>query len=183
MDLGATTDEESAVSAEDSDSADGDDDDDEEDVDDADFEEPTAAESQQILRASSCWKEALSAVRDLAALDQEFLVNSLCDIEVELNDEEPTVEELQSMFSGIRARFHEEAVEMSTVSGSEWGSESGSLALSPCDLNAEMEVALVQVRKQAAGSGGIGRVHNVIFPGLQWLRSDGGGHGGYFWAN
>merc|ERR1711951_2574 len=51
MDLGATTDEESAVSAEDADSVDGDVDD-EDDVDDADLEEPTAAESLQILRSS-----------------------------------------------------------------------------------------------------------------------------------
>merc|ERR1719320_1488154 len=140
MDLGATTDEESAVSAEDADSVDVDD---ESDVDDADLEEPTAAESLQILRCSSVWVSALESVRSLGRGDQEELVNSLCSIHLELNDEEPTLEELHSMFSGIRARFHEEAMELSE-------SEDESVE----EVNAEsfaeeMELALAAVRKQA----------------------------------
>jgi len=145
MDIGSTTDDESAVSVEESaENGDGDEEYDEE-VGSDQMEEPTAKESQQILGASSCWKEALSAVRDLAACDQELLVNSLCDIHLELNSEEPSLSELHGMFSGIRAEFASEAVEMETAS--EWGSESESLA--PSLLAAEMEVALVQVRKQA----------------------------------
>jgi len=140
MDLGATTDEESAVSAEDADSVDGDD---EDDVDDADFEEPTAAESLQILRCSSVWVSALESVRSLGRGDQEEFVNSLCDIHLELNDEEPTVEELHSMFSGIRARFHEEAMELSE-------SEDDSVEEVDAESFAEeMELALAAVRKQA----------------------------------
>jgi len=140
MDLGATTDEESAVSAEDADSVDVDD---ESDVDDADFEEPTAAESLQILRCSSVWAEALESVRSLGRGDQEELVNSLCSIHLELNDEEPTLEELHSMFSGIRARFHEEAMELS---------ESEDESVEEVDAESfaeEMELALAAVRKQA----------------------------------
>jgi len=140
MDLGATTDEESAVSAEDADSVDVDD---ESDVDDADFEEPTAAESLQILRCSSVWVEALESVRSLGRGDQEELVNSLCSIHLELNDEEPTLEELHSMFSGIRARFHEEAMELS---------ESEDESVEEVDAESfaeEMELALAAVRKQA----------------------------------
>jgi len=142
MDISSTTDEESAVSAEEEeDDVDGDDDDslsvDEE------VEEPTAAESQQILRSSSCWIEALESVRSLGREDQEEFVNSLCSIHCELNDEEPTIEELHSMFSGIRARFEEEAMSLSE-------SEDDSVEEVDAESFAEeMESALAAVRKQA----------------------------------
>jgi len=91
-------------------------------------------------------EEALSAVRELAQSQRSDLVDTICSIYGELNDEEPTADELVSVFQGIRSSFLDEATlsvsesEAVSVGGDEVDAES---------LADQMEEALSCVRKQA----------------------------------
>merc|ERR1712048_1025054 len=52
---------------------------------------------------------ALDSVRSLAASHKEAFVDEICGAFSELNGEEPSVSELSSLFSAIKAEFAEEA--------------------------------------------------------------------------
>merc|ERR1719189_1185180 len=95
-----------------------------------------------VLAADSEMEEALEAVRYLVKEHQPEFVDRICEIYSELNDEEPSTVELHELFSGIQEQFAEEATEI--VSEVEDDEE-----LDAETLAEEMELALVQVRKQA----------------------------------
>merc|ERR1719295_1898789 len=84
-------------------------------------------------------EEALSAVRELAQSQRSDLVDRICSIYGELNAEEPTADELVSVFQGIRSSLRDEAA-LSVSSADEAEAES---------LAEQMEEALSCVRKQA----------------------------------
>eukprot|EP01083_Nonionella_stella_P311118 1108160_1 len=55
------------------------------------------------------FEEALAVVRDVAKVDQELLVNAICNIYNDLCDEEPDAPQLSEIFREIKATFAEEA--------------------------------------------------------------------------
>merc|ERR1719189_762361 len=95
-----------------------------------------------VLAADSEMEEALEAVRYLAKEHQPEFVDRICEIYAELNDEEPSTMELHELFSGIQEQFAEEATEIVSEVEDEEELDAETLA-------EEMELALVQVRKQA----------------------------------
>eukprot|EP01083_Nonionella_stella_P148860 471920_1 len=72
-------------------------------------------EEQQIDLDSTQFRkefeEALQSVRDVAKIDQEFLVNSICNICNNLADEEPDVTQLAEIFGAVKEGLVEEARE------------------------------------------------------------------------
>merc|ERR1719189_1077781 len=95
-----------------------------------------------VLAADSEMEEALEAVRYLVKEHQPEFVDRICEIYSELNDEEPSTVELHELFSGIQEQFAEEATEIVSEVEDEEELDAETLA-------EEMELALVQVRKQA----------------------------------
>merc|ERR1719356_1473896 len=89
---------------------------------------------------------ALLAVRELGEEHRGEFVDRICDIYSSLNDEEPTTEELYDLLSGIRAQFVEEAESMDSLCFAADGDDE---VICEVILAEEMEMALVQVRKQA----------------------------------
>merc|ERR1719229_2166590 len=106
-------------------------------VDGSTSEEDETLDEEYLAREMD---EALEAVRYLAQEHKPEFVGRICDIYSELNDEEPTTSELQALFSGIQEQFAEEAIDTLSELDDELDAET---------LAEEMELALVQVRKQA----------------------------------
>ena len=121
-----------------------------EDMDIADgstSEEEEEEEVDESLLAKEM-AEALEAVRELAEDHQPAFVSRICDLYGELNDEEPSTMELHGLFSGIRRSLAEEAWSHSFGDGICTESEFEE-CVDAETLSEEMELALVQVRKQA----------------------------------
>eukprot|EP01083_Nonionella_stella_P174395 604394_1 len=61
------------------------------------------------------FEEALAVVRDVAKLDQELLVNGICNIYNDLAEEEPDVTQLQEIFGAVKDELADEAKQQFVV--------------------------------------------------------------------
>lgn len=66
---------------------------------------------KDVIADQTPYELALGHVRDLGRLDQESLLNTICDIYSTENGQEPTTEELHGILKDIRREFAEEALE------------------------------------------------------------------------